>query len=372
MDVMVPSDLTTLRDSCETDPENSEREGAEQIWDNSMAVYLPPDASSPLEDEDDTLEISKQEWERFDFLHSRSEDVLEDAKNELQRSQQWAAEMKQAVMDWFQQQRALIEQERSMNGLQACNATLTLPSLGTSDEPAQNIQCSKDAELHDELRSLQQDFKAAKALHEKEKDHLNVIIQQQNDKIQDLEQKLAASIKVSKLTHVSSDSVSLKVGNTGRTSKKAPAESSVKPSERTKKPSPPCTTVLVATKKPRTEGSTTSLGRTRRERGDGSLVVNYRNGTHKETHPDGTCVIRFPNGDVQTTSAISGANAYYHASARVSNLSRAAAACLTFLKRSHCTFLFFCGRQFKFVIQMAHKFLNFPTSRSNDTSPMGV
>jgi hypothetical protein len=50
---------------------------------------------------------------------------------------------------------------------------------------------------------------------------------------------------------------------------------------------------------------------------DGGKLVFYRNGTEKETRPDGTCVIRFPNGDIKCTSESESTMAYCHAKERV-------------------------------------------------------
>jgi hypothetical protein len=61
---------------------------------------------------------------------------------------------------------------------------------------------------------------------------------------------------------------------------------------------------------PRTQRARTSLV-------DGGKLVFYRNGTEKETRPDGTCVIRFPNGDIKCTSESEFTVAYYHAKERV-------------------------------------------------------
>jgi hypothetical protein len=53
---------------------------------------------------------------------------------------------------------------------------------------------------------------------------------------------------------------------------------------------------------------------------DGGKLVVYRNGTEIETRPDGTVVIRFPNGDVKCTlgnDKTAGIVAYYHAKENV-------------------------------------------------------
>jgi hypothetical protein len=55
----------------------------------------------------------------------------------------------------------------------------------------------------------------------------------------------------------------------------------------------------------------------------GAKLVVYRNGSEKETRPDGTCIIRFPNGDVKCTlggEGTTGIVAYYHAKEKVCRL----------------------------------------------------
>ena len=176
---------------------------------------------------------------------------------------------------------------------------------------------------------LQCDMEEAASRHQVEKQKLKSIIQQQADTIRDLQAKLKVvehSASVSKTpredlqTHTTPSS-SPRVSRISLSPPKPRSRvqfghqspiSAMDPLSATKNvtlpdsvPSP----VSIALT-PRTQRARTSLV------GGGKLTV-YRNGTEKETRPDGTCVIRFPNGDVKCTLATEAIVAYFHAREKV-------------------------------------------------------
>lgn len=267
-----------------------------------------------------TWQFTEEEWQRLEKVQQMAEMCLREAEHERESARRWARSVHESVRIWVEEQQALAETQSN--------------SL-TSDKA--QLEVTRDA-----LHRLKLEMEAAANHHDVVKEKLMAVIQQQADTIKNLEGKLkahenSADIKAStsispsrvptaSTTHILTASIrvprislSPTVGHElleKQMEGTAPSPVSViDPITPTKDdglphsvPSPMSMTVT-----PRTQRARATLA-------DGEKLVVYRNGTEKETRPDGTCIIRFPNGDVKCTlgsDATIGIVAYYHAKEKV-------------------------------------------------------
>lgn len=350
----------------EYNDENTNNIRSELDLDASLEELLEETASAMLSPRK-TWQFSEEEWQRLEKVQQMAGILLREAEHERESARRWARSVHESVELWVEEQRALVE---------------THSDSLTSDKA--QLKVARDA-----LYRLKMEMEASENHHGVVKEKLMAIIQRQADTIKDLETKLQARDKADTKasTFMSPPRVSVKNTLTPAASIR-PSRISLSPTigqqrakhveSTTAAPSPisvidPITptkhdalpdsvpTPMSMTVTPRTQRARAALV-------DGGKLVVYRNGTEKETRPDGTCIIRFPNGDVKCT--LGGDNtigivAYYHATEKVCSLNYYSMLCtLTFLIRvSH-------DRQLTFAIRMALRFSNIPTAKWNETFPM--
>ena len=260
-------------------------------------------------------QFSEEEWERLEKVQRMAEILLREAEHERDSARRWAQSVRESVQQWVEEQRALMEEAR----------------VYSSDVVQLKATCEA-------LNRLQLEMDEVTSHHDKVKQTLKVVIQRQADTIKVLEAKLHDKAEASAPTLKSPNQSTMRSDlhtpiksmraprislspHVGRERDKRPISkvpypiSEFDPVTPTKHdcllnsvPSPVSMTIT-----PRTQRARTTLA-------DGGKLVVYRNGTEKETRPDGTCVIRFPNGDVRCTlgsKASIGIVAYYHAKEKV-------------------------------------------------------
>jgi centromere protein J len=198
--------------------------------------------------------------------------ALQDARNEREAARQWARDMKTAVNKWASEQQRLVQLEASSH---LCDTLQHLESL-----------------IFD-LKSLVQSH------HERQdssQSHLQEMVLQQQAKLQDLFDQLPRMENSKKLD---------------------PVEPFITPP--TTATSPPG---LVAHPPRQSMDASSSSSRVQRllPKGAGRLIV-YSSGVEKELYKDGTTVIRFPNGDVETKLPDKTV-AYFHAAEQVMQITQ--------------------------------------------------
>lgn len=265
-------------------------------------LEMSVDATSPQKQ---TREFSEEEWQRLEQVQQMAEVLLREAEYERESVRAWSKNMQEYVARWVLEQRAL-EEARVRAG---------------EDE----LKAMRDA-----LNRLQRDTEDAASHHELVKQKLQAVIQQQADKISILEEKLKVAEKsalVLKTPHEAITRHTLRSSlRTSRISL-SPTWEKCRVERQANVPSPvtvmdPITPTRDAAlpdsiPSPESMSFTPRIQRARSSLLDGGKLVFYRNGTEKETRPDGTCVIRFPNGDVKCTLESESAVAYFHAKEKV-------------------------------------------------------
>jgi len=284
-------------------------------WDVSLEELLEETANAMLSPRK-TWQFSEEEWERLEKVQQMAEFLLREAEHERESARRWARSVHESVLVWVEEQRALNE--------------VHADSLAND-----KVQLKMTREA---LHRLKLEMETATTHHGTVREKLNAVIQRQADTIKVLEAKLQdkaaaeatapavntplrsvprARTPISS-TRVPRVSLSPTAGRPLDKQMVADASSpisNIDPITPTKHdalpdsvPSPMSMTVT-----PRIQRARTSLV-------DGGKLIMYRNGTEKETRPDGTCIIRFPNGDVKCTlgsETTAGIVAYYHAKEQV-------------------------------------------------------
>jgi centromere protein J len=283
--------------------------------DASLEALLEETANSIMTPKK-TWKFTEEEWQRLEKVQQMAEVLLREAEHERESTRRWARSVHESVRLWVDEQ---------TNSNTSANAQLKV--------------------TRDALSRLKLELQAAENHHTVVKEKLLAIIQRQADTIKSLEAKLRAShnSEISAPTFkspprpvVSSTSTlspfasmrasRISLSPTVQQSRRdkqlerdAPSPiSAIDPITPTKHdalpqliPSPISMSVT-----PRTQRARTTLV-------DGGKLVVYQNGTEKEMRPDGTCIIRFPNGDVKCTlggeSAV-GIVAYYHAKEKTTHI----------------------------------------------------
>ena len=199
-------------------------------------------------------------------ISSTTVSTLQDARAERESARKWAQSMKGAVSKWAQEQRKLVRCETM-----------------ASEESLYNLEQA--------IRQLQTEIQSSNQHRKSTEEGLRQLMLGQQDKIHALTLQMASMEKA--------------MGEGRRTqssAKKAP---------------------LFVNKTPKGSSNSTASSRVRRRTFDGGHVIVYGNGVRKEVHKDGTSVIRFANGDVETKFAESGTAAYFHAEDRVMQITTA-------------------------------------------------
>jgi hypothetical protein len=279
--------------------------GYELELDHSLEELLEISVDAMLSPRKQTWELSEEEWQRLEEVQRMSEMVLREAEYERESARTWARSMQVSVEKWVLEQQAL-EEARVRAG---------------KDE----VKAMRDA-----LNRLQRDTKEAASHHEIVKRKLEAVIQQQTDKIRNLEEKLEVVEKNASVFKTPDEAIACHTSRKSqRTSRISPSPTGGKTHDEWRSVTQSPVTVMdpiTPTKDSALSNSvefresisfTPRSQRARTSFVDGGKLVFYCNGTEKETRPDGTCIIRFPNGDVKCTSASESTVAYYHAKERV-------------------------------------------------------
>lgn len=248
-----------------------------------LSLHLPATPTLVVESQLEELQ-SKQpqtpqdarQWLRTAML------ALQEARNERETARQWSRDMKAAVQKWANEQQRLVHLEASSYLRQTLEH---LERLVT--------------DLHSQVNSQHEEQGASQA-------KLYHILQEQQIKLQSL-----------------SDQVS-QLHNSNRVNQQVdPSPSAIMVA--TKNPAPPTSSqpgVSARPPRPSPSDASTSSNRVKRQlpNGAGRLIV-YGSGTEKELYKDGTTVVRFPSGDVET-KLIDGTVSYFHASEQVMQITQ--------------------------------------------------
>lgn len=311
------SELLSEQDYNEVVNENtSVNKSVELDLDASLEALLEETATAIMTPKK-TWKFTEEEWQRLEKVQQMAEILLREAEHERESTKRWAKSVHESVGLWVDEQRTLVE---------------------TTPNTSANVQLKVTL---DALSRLKLELQAAENHHNVVKEKLLAIIHRQADTIKSLEAKLQRAVSDNADTSaptfkspprpVVSNRVPAKTLSPMRASRIS-LSPTVEPSRIGNPVAPsPISAIdpITPTKHdalPHSVPSPVSMSvtpRTQRARAslvDGGKLVVYRNGCEKETRPDGTCVIRFPNGDVKCTlggeSGV-GIVAYYHAKEKV-------------------------------------------------------
>ena len=216
--------------------------------------------------------------------------ALHDARAERESARQWAIAMKQAVNKWVEEQRRLVNTE----------TTTRIGALEAHEAQIQT-QAASLSKLERSIQSVYEEIVSSNETRHSTEKRLQRILLSQQDKIHELGQQLS--------------SIEQTVTEQGtRSSMASPRADDVTG----QLPSPKETVIphfvdkTPGTKNTGSSQTSSSSTRIKRRTKDGGHLIAYSNGVQKEVHPDGTTVIRFVNGDVETKFAESGTVAYFH------------------------------------------------------------
>jgi hypothetical protein len=244
-----------------------------------------------LVDESDNIGVRVGSPEDAKKLLRTAVGALHDARAERESARQWASSMKEAVNKWVDEQRKLIRTE-------------TTSRLGAMEAHEEQIhtQTASLSKLEQSIQSLYEELTTSNQTRQTTEKKLQRLLLDQQDKIHALGQQLS-SIEQTVSEQGTRSSMASRAGHTGRL------------------PSPKDTVIpRYVDKTPKAASgsqASSSSSRVKRRTKDGGHVIAYSNGVQKEVHPDGTTVIRFANGDVETKFAESGTVAYFHKEDRV-------------------------------------------------------
>jgi hypothetical protein len=217
--------------------------------------------------------------------------TLQDARAERESARQWASDMKDTVHKWVEEQQKILR-------------------VGSNLSEAQSLQQAESqsmSNLEESLKKLCQQVQTSDQQRQTTEERLQQLLIDQQEKIQSMAQELV-TMKHQIMHMEPQQETTPQQTNTAH-----------KSALQNKKPSP-------SKHSPKSNASTTSStasSRIRKQMKDGGHVIIYGNGVRKEVHKDGTTVIRFNNGDVETKFS-GGTMAYFHANDRVMQISNTA------------------------------------------------
>jgi hypothetical protein len=255
--------------------------------------------------------------------------ALQDARAEREAARQWSDSMKYAVKKWAEEERKLIR----------CESTSRVEALEAHEEQVRH-QATSLSQLEDAVRELHNELQSSNQDRQTTEEELQQLLLEQRETIFALGQQLSSMEQTISEGTRSGGSSRL------RTSPKTPLPQFVD-------------------KTPRNSGSasTTSSRKIRRRTKDGGHVVVYSNGVRKEVHKDGTTVVRFANGDVETKFAESGTVAYFHAQDRVMQITTPS---------DGSTLYEYPNRQIERIYPDGSKAILFPDGTKQRISPRGA
>jgi centromere protein J len=217
--------------------------------------------------------------------------TLQDARAERESARQWASDMKDTVHKWVEEQQKILRAGSNLSEAQSL----------------QQAQSQSMSSLEESIQKLCQQVQTSNQQRQTTEEKLQQLLIDQQEKIQSMAQELV-SMKHQVMHMEPQQGATPQQTNTAHSS-----------ASQNKKPSP-------SKHSPNSNASTTSStasSRIRKQTKDGGHVIIYGNGVRKEVHKDGTTVIRFNNGDVETKFS-GGTMAYFHANDRVMQISNTA------------------------------------------------
>lgn len=215
--------------------------------------------------------------------------TLQDARAERESARQWASDMKDAVHKWVEGQHEIMRVGSNMSEAQSL----------------QQAQYQSLSKLEESIQTLCQQVQSSNQERQTTEEKLQQLLIDQQAKIQSMAQELA-SMKHQMMHSESQQQSTPQQTNTA--SKPSSKKQTRQPTPSIRSPGAASTT------------SSTASSRIRKQTKDGGHVIIYGNGVRKEVHKDGTMVIRFNNGDVETKFP-TGTIAYFHANDRVMQIS---------------------------------------------------
>lgn len=250
--------------------------------------------------------------------------ALQDARAERDSARKWASTMKESVTKWAEEQRKIIQSETSaqiQQQLIKVEEEQQQRKKGTDTKQVvkeNEVVATGLTDLESAIRQLHIDFQNSNKDRASFDAKLHDLLLRQQDKINGLSQQLTSMEQL-----VSEGGTRVSPGNISSTE------------QRFEKRRQPFSTALVSPSRERvpefvnktpqhqqqgrqhhdgsSHSSSSSSRRVRRQMHDGGHIVVYGNGVRKEVHRDGTTVIRFANGDIETKFVESGTVAYFHA-----------------------------------------------------------
>eukprot|EP00934_Nitzschia_sp_Nitz4_P008499 Nitzschia sp. Nitz4//scaffold206_size41850//3379//4980//NITZ4_007416-RA/size41850-processed-gene-0.32-mRNA-1//-1//CDS//3329541547//8489//frame0 len=202
--------------------------------------------------------------------------TLQEAQAERDSARKWAQDMKDAVQKWTTEQRRLIQYEAN----HAFDSHRRQPAHATPDL----------SNLESMLHRLHQEFQSTQSSQRASEERLQNLLLEQHQKIKSLSQQLQDMQQ---------------------------QQQQLVPT-RSQQHTTPLSNNISKPAVPQTASSSSSASSRIRKllpNGKGRLVC-YSNGVQKELHADGTTVIRFTNGDIETHLP-DGTVAYFHANEQV-------------------------------------------------------
>ena len=192
--------------------------------------------------------------------------ALQEARSEREAARQWARDMKEAVQKWTTEQQRLVQLEASSH------------------------LCDTLSRLETQIVDLKSLFHNHHERQDSSQSHLHDLLQQQQSTLQELFDQFSQTTGPLVSPTTTATSPPGRVAGLSRQSMDGSTASN-----RVQRPLP---------------------------HGAGRLVV-YASGVEKEVHKDGTTVVRFPNGDVETTLPDDKKTvAYYHAAEQVMQITQ--------------------------------------------------
>lgn len=218
--------------------------------------------------------------------------ALQDARAERDTARQWARDMKEAVQKWAEEQRKLIR----------CEASTRMDVLDERDQQVR-LQTQALIKLESLIQQLHQDFQSTQSERQASETQIQKLILDQQERIRVLSQQLQSMEQA------------VSEGINSQANRQTP-----KSEISSHHAFPQFITRPAASSSQKSIRSNSSRVRKPLPGGTGHVIL-YSNGVEKEVHDDGTTVIRFTNGDVETTFAGGVTVAYFHAAEQVLQIS---------------------------------------------------
>ena len=215
--------------------------------------------------------------------------ALQDARTERDAARKWARDMREAVEKWAEEQRKLIR----------CETTTRMDVLEEREQQVR-FQTQALANLEALVQQLHLDFQSTQTQRQASESQLQKLILDQQDRIHSLSQQLASM----------ENAVSEGFSQGQKITPKSQLSSHAAFPQFVDRPA----AAANASSSQKSTRSSSSRVRKPLPNGDGHVIV-YSSGVEKEVHKDGTTVIRFNNGDVETNFGTT--VAYFHAAEQV-------------------------------------------------------